>query len=74
MIFGVAIVKSKNLSKLIGGAGVIMGAVTIYAGLEVAYLGFGYVSTEIGISWIIYFLWVGILGGYMWKKSMTKSL
>jgi hypothetical protein len=74
VIFGVAIVKSKNLSKWIGGAGVIMGAVTIYAGLEVAYLGFGYVSTEIGISWIIYFLWVGILGGYMWKKSMTKSL
>jgi hypothetical protein len=38
VIFGVAIVKSKILSKWLGGAGVVMGAVTIYAGLEVAYL------------------------------------
>jgi hypothetical protein len=40
VIFGVAIVKSKILSRWVGGAGVFMGAVTIYAGLEVAYLGF----------------------------------
>ena len=40
IMFGVAIVKSKLLNKWIGGAGVIIGAVTIYAGLEVAYLGF----------------------------------
>ena len=74
VIFGVAIIKSKILSRWIGGAGVVIGAVTIYAGLEVAYLGFGYVSTKIGISMIIYFIWVGILGGFMWKKSMSKSL
>ena len=41
IIFGVTIVKSKILSKWIGGSGVVIGAVTIYAGLEVAYLGFG---------------------------------
>jgi len=63
VIFGVAIVKSKLLNRWIGGAGVVIGAVTIYAGLEVAYLGFGYVSTKIGTSSIIYFIWVGILGG-----------
>ena len=40
IMFGVAIVKSKLLDKWIGGAGIIIGAVTIYAGLEVAYLGF----------------------------------
>src|SRR5918999_6319761 len=40
IIFGVAIVKTNLLSKSIGGAGIIIGAVTIYAGLEVAYLGF----------------------------------
>jgi hypothetical protein len=73
IIFGVAIVKSKLLSRWIGGAGVIIGAVTIYAGLEVAYLGFGYTTTEYGISTIIYFIWVGILGGFMWKKSMSKE-
>jgi hypothetical protein len=38
VIFGVAIVKSKFLSKWIGGAGVIIGVVTIYAGIEVAWL------------------------------------
>jgi hypothetical protein len=72
VIFGVAIVKSKILNKWIGGAGVIMGVVTIYAGLEVAYLGFGGLTTIIGISWIIYFIWTGILGGFMWKKSMSR--
>ena len=74
VIFGVAIVKSKLLSRWIGGAGVVIGAVTIYAGLEVAYLGFGGLTTIIGISMIIYFIWVGILGGFMWKKSMSKSI
>jgi uncharacterized membrane protein len=73
VFFGVAIVKSKILSKWICGAGVVIGAVTIYAGLEVAYLGFGGLTTMIGISMIIYFVWVGILGGFMWKKSTSKS-
>jgi hypothetical protein len=68
VMFGVAIVKSKLLSKWIGGVGVVIGALTIYAGIEVAYLGFGGLTTIIGISMIIYFIWVGILGGFMWKK------
>ena len=59
MIFGITIIKSKLLSRWIGGAGVVIGAVTIYAGLEVAYLGFGGLTTMIGISTIIYFNWVG---------------
>ena len=74
IIFGVAIVKGKILSKWIGGAGVVMGAVTIYAGLEVAYMGFDGLTTMIGISMIIYFIWVGILGGFMWKESMSKRI
>jgi hypothetical protein len=73
VIFGVAIVKSKLLSKWIGGAGVVIGAVTIYAGLEVAYLGFGSLTTMIGISMIVYFILVGILGGFMWKKFNVKE-
>jgi hypothetical protein len=72
VIFGIAIIKSKLLSRWIGGAGVVIGAVTIYAGLEVAYLGFGGLTTMIGISTMIYFIWVGILGGLMWKKSISK--
>ena len=76
MIFGVAIIKSKFLSRWIGGAGVIVGAATIYAGIEVAYLAFGYANIGglRGISMIIYFIWVGILGGLMWKKSMLKTI
>jgi hypothetical protein len=56
IILGVAIVKSKILSKWIGGAGVVIGAVVIYVGIEVAYLAFGYAN----------------IGGLMWKKSMYK--
>jgi hypothetical protein len=72
VIFGVKIVKSKLLSKWICGAGVVIGAGTIYAGLEVAYLGFGGLTTIIGISMIIYFIWVGILGVLMLRKSTSR--
>jgi uncharacterized membrane protein len=73
MIFSIAIVKSKILSKWIGGARVVIDTVTFYAGLEVAHLGFSGLTTTIGISMIIYFIWVGILGGLMWKKSLSIS-
>ena len=36
VIFGIAILKNKIISRWIGGTGVVIGAVTIYAGLEVA--------------------------------------
>ncbi|HYF99391.1 MAG TPA: hypothetical protein VD815_04810 [Candidatus Saccharimonadales bacterium] len=71
VIFGIAILKNKIISRWVGGAGVVMGSITIYAGLEVAYLGFSGLTTEIGISMIIYFVWVGIIGGSMWKKSTS---
>jgi hypothetical protein len=75
VIFGVAIVKSMLLSRWIGGVGVIVGAVTIVAGLEVAYVGFAYTNIVglRGISMIIYFIWIGILDGFMWRKAMSKS-
>jgi hypothetical protein len=71
VIFGIAILKNKLISKWIGGVGAIIGAVTIYAGLEVSYQGFGGLTTEIGVSMIIYFIWAGIIGGSMWKKSTS---
>lgn len=74
IIFGMAYAMSKILSKWIGLAGLVIGAVTVYAGLEVAYLGFGGLTTIIGISMIIYFVWIGILGGLMWKKSILKNI
>ena len=73
VIFGIAILKNKVINRWIGGAGVVIGAVSIYAGLEVSYQGFGGLTTEIGVSMIIYFIWVGIMGGSMWKKSISMS-
>jgi hypothetical protein len=72
IMFGVAIVKSKLLNKWIGGAGVVIGSIIIYAGIEVAYLGFVYanIGSLRGISMIIYSIWVIILGGLLWRKSM----
>jgi hypothetical protein len=75
IIFGVTIVKSNLLSKWIGGVGVFAGTVTIAAGVEVAYVGFE--SSHAGldaVSLIIYFIWVGILGVYMWRKTMAKMI
>jgi hypothetical protein len=56
-LLAVEIVKSILLSRWIGGAGVIVGAISIIAGIEVAYVGFGY-TNFVGlrdISMIIYF-------------------
>ena len=71
VIFGIAILRNNIISRWIGGAGSVIGAVTIYAGLEVSYQGFSGLTTEIGVSMIIYFIWAGILGGFMWKRSMS---
>jgi hypothetical protein len=74
VIFGVAIVKSMLLRRWIGGVGVFVGAVTIIAGVEVAYVGFASSQAGVGVvSLIIYSIWVGILGGLMWRKAMSKS-
>jgi hypothetical protein len=74
VIFGVAIVKSTLLSRWIGGVGVFAGAVTIIAGVEVAYVGFASSHAGVGVvSLIIYSIWIGILGGFMWRKAMSKS-
>jgi hypothetical protein len=72
VIFGITILKSNLLNKWICGAGVVIGAATIYAGLEVAQLGFVGPTTVIGISMIIYFIWVGILGALMLRKSISS--
>jgi hypothetical protein len=76
VIFGVAIAKSMLLSRLIGAAGVLVGAISIIVGIEVAYVGFGYTNFVgiRGISMIIYFIWVAILGTFMWRKTISKKV
>jgi hypothetical protein len=56
VIFGVAIVKSMLLSRWIGGAGVIVGAISIIAGIEVAYVAFGDTNNNNNISNGIFFM------------------
>jgi hypothetical protein len=74
VIFGVAIVKSMLLSRWIGGVGVFAGAVMIIAGVEVAYMGFASSQAGLGaVSVIINWIWVGVLGGFMLRKAMSKS-
>ncbi|MFL6406239.1 MAG: hypothetical protein ACJ71F_04105 [Nitrososphaeraceae archaeon] len=75
-IFGIAIVKSMLLSRWIGGTGVIVGTMSIIAGVEVAHVGFGYTNFVglRGISTIIYFIWILILGAFMLRKSMSKKV
>ena len=71
-----AIVNSMLLSRWIGGAGVLVGAISIIVSVEVAYVGFGYSNFGglRGISMIIYFIWVGIIGAFMWRKTISKKL
>jgi hypothetical protein len=75
-IFGIAIVKSMLFSRWIGGAGVVVGAISIIVGIEVAYVGFGYTNFVglRGISMIIYFIWVGVIGAFMWAKTISKKV
>jgi hypothetical protein len=75
-IFGIAIVKSMLLSRWIGGAGVLVGAICIIGGIEVAYVGFGYTNFVglRGISMIIYFIWILILGAFMWTRTISNKL
>jgi Domain of unknown function (DUF4386) len=75
VIFGVAIALSTVLGRWIGGVGVLAGAATIAAGVEVAYVGFA--SSMVGlsaISMIIYSIWIGILGIFMWRKTTSKII
>jgi hypothetical protein len=81
VIFGVAIVKSMLLSRWICEAGVLVGAISIIAGIEVAYVGFGIYTNFGGLrgismiiySIIIYFIWVAGVGIFMWGKTMSKK-
>jgi hypothetical protein len=76
IIFGLAIAKSIIVSRWIGVGGVIIGLITIIAGVEVSYLAFAYPNFEgiRGISMIIFLAWVILLGVAMLKKTSTKRI
>lgn len=75
IVFGVAITLSPIVGRWIGPIGIFAGALTIGAGVEVAYVGFASVSvlSMQASSKIIYYIWIGILGAFMWGKTLSKK-
>jgi len=74
IVFGAAITLSPVFGRWIGAIGIFTGAVTIAAGIEVAYVGFAsYSNIGLGANWYSN-IWVGILGVFMWRKAMSKTI
>ena len=72
IIFGVAIAKSALLSRWIGAVGIAVGAVGIAAGVVTAYIGF---SEPVSNIWAVtLYLWIIILGIFMWRKTREKKV
>jgi hypothetical protein len=72
IIFGVAIAKSALLSRWIGAVGIAVGAVSIAAGVVTAYIGF---SEPVSNIWAVtLYLWIIILGIFMWRKTREKKI
>ena len=72
IIFGVAIAKSGLLSRWIGAVGIAVGAVSIAAGVITAYIGF---SEPVSNIWAVtLYLWIIILGIFMWRKTKVKII
>jgi hypothetical protein len=74
LIFGVAIVRSALLSRWIGVVGIIAGAVTVIAGVGVAYVGFAPLPIVGDVSTFISFAWIAILAIFMWRKIRAKKM
>jgi uncharacterized membrane protein len=74
IIFDVAIAKSALLSRWIGAVGIFAGAVTVIAGIGVAYLGFAPLPIVGDVSTVISFAWIAILGIFMWRKTKVKII
>jgi uncharacterized protein DUF4386 len=72
IIFGVAIAKSALLSRWIGAVGIAVGIVSIAAGVVTAYIGF---SEPVSNIWAVtLYLWIIILGIFMWRKTKVKII
>ncbi|HEX6252890.1 MAG TPA: DUF4386 family protein [Nitrososphaera sp.] len=71
IVFGVAIAKSGLLSRWIGAVGIAVGAVSIAAGIITAYNGF---SEPVSNIWAVtFYIWIIILGIFMWRKTREKK-
>jgi hypothetical protein len=73
IVFGIAITLSTIVGRWIGAVGIFAGAITIAAGIEIAYIGFASYAELGTYSRIIYWIWIIILGAFMWKKTISKK-
>jgi uncharacterized protein DUF4386 len=74
MIFGTAILKSGVFHKGIGILGIISGTFAITTGVIVAYVLFSSVRDPVAdTETVITFVWLIVLGIFMWKRSMKKK-
>jgi hypothetical protein len=74
VIFGAAIVMSGLLPRWIGGWVILAGVATIIFGVGIAYVGFADQPIVGMVSTVTSLLWLAILGVFMWKKSMIKTM
>ena len=76
IVIGLAIVKSIIVNRWIGIGGVVIGLITLVAGVEVSYSAFAYPNFQgiRGISMIIFLGWVVVLGSAMLKKASNKRI
>jgi hypothetical protein len=76
IVFGIAITLSRIVGRWIGAIGIFAGALTIAAGIEVAYVGFASYAGLGGLGANLFgyvSIWILILGAFMWKKTMSKK-
>jgi hypothetical protein len=74
VIFGAAIAMNGLLYRWIGGLGILAGATTIIFGVGIAYVDFANQPIVGDLSTFTSFVWLAILGIFMWKKSMPKMI
>jgi hypothetical protein len=75
IIFGTIIVKSRLFIRWIGVLGIFSGAAAITTGVIVAYVLFSSVRDPIAdTETVITFVWLIVLGIFMWKRSMRMQV
>jgi hypothetical protein len=74
IIIGTAIIKSALFSRWIGTLGIFAGAAALIAGVVVGYVMFSSVRDSIAdVATASTFVWLGLLGIFMWRKSMANK-
>ncbi len=74
ILFGASITVGGVLKRWIGGLGIFAGVSTIIFGVGIAYVGFANQPIVGDVSTITSLAWLAILGIFMWRRSMIKTL